>query len=215
MLRVPDPRSVFTLNSRPDQARPSARKLFLPLASCLALGFVLLLVLRPTPQPVAALPEVARTNLVRSDGRWCRLGQTNPFTGVMLEHYANGVLQSRAVLSNGLLEGRYESWHTNGQLAVQEYYCTNCSNGLRTKWYPDGKKLSESTIVRGKLQGTFRRWYENGKLAEEIPMRDGKIEGVGRSWYESGFQKTRLTLHDGQIVDSKTWEDGQQPGGQP
>jgi hypothetical protein len=56
------------------------------------------------------------------------------------------------------------------------------------------------------------RWYENGKLAEEMPMRDGKIEGLGRSWYESGFLKTELKIHDGEVVESKTWPDGQKPG---
>jgi len=198
------------VDSHPDSPRHAARTLLIPLAPCLALGLVLLLGLRPIRIPAAALPELARTNLVRVEGHWCRIGQTNPFSGVMLEYYTNGVLQSRSVISNGLVNGLYEAWHTNGQLAVREYYRTNCSDGPRTKWYPDGKKLSESTIVLGKMQGTFRRWHENGKLAEDIPMRDGKIEGAGRSWYESGFLKTELTIHDGKVVGAKNWPDGQQ-----
>jgi len=204
------------LNTLPDPAaippRASARALLLPLALCLALGVGLVLVLRPAKPPAAALPEVARTNLVRLDGRWCRIGQTNPFTGALLEYYPGGCVQSRAMVSNGLLEGLSERWHTNGQLEAREYYRTNYSDGPRTKWFPDGKKLSEATIVLGKMQGIFRRWYENGQLAEEIPMRDGKIEGVGRSWYESGFLKAQLKFHNGEMVEAKNWQDGQQPG---
>jgi antitoxin component YwqK of YwqJK toxin-antitoxin module len=169
---------------------------------------------RPTTAVVAALPELASTNLVRLDGRWCQsqAGRTNPFTGILLEYFPGGPLQSRSMVSNGLLEGLSEFWHTNGQLQAREYYHTNFSNGPRTKWYPDGRKLSEATIVQGKMQGVFRRWYENGKLAEEIPMRDGKIEGVGHGYYESGYLKTEITIHDGQVVTAKNWPDGTQSG---
>jgi len=116
------------------------------------------------------------------------------------------------MVSNGLLEGLSEFWHTNGQLQTREYYRTNYSNGPRIKWYPDGRKLSEATIVLGKMQGVFRRWYENGRLAEEIPMHDGKIDGLGRSYYESGFLKTEITIHDGQVTQAKSWPDGTHPG---
>ena len=202
---------------RPLPGQPSGppprnlRVLLLPLGCCIAFGLFLALALRPRPPSPAALPEISRTNLVRVDGGWCQIGHTNPFTGVLLDFYPDGVLRSRSVVSNGQLNGLFEGWYTNRQLEVREGYRTNFSDGLRTKWYPDGRKLSEATIVLGKMQGIFRRWYENGKLAEEIPMRDGKIEGVGRTYYESGFLKTEVTIRDGKVTQTKGWPDGKQP----
>jgi len=180
-----------------------------------AFTIVVLGILHPLfhPTPPAELPSIARTNLVRLGNLWCRAGTTNPFNGFLLDYYADGVLASRSMISNGLVEGLSEGWYTNGQLQIRETYHTNFSDGLRIKWYPDGRKLSEATIVQGQMQGVFRRWYENGKLAEEIPMRDGKIEGLGRSYYESGCLKTEITIHDGNVVKSDSWPDGVKPGG--
>lgn len=189
------------------QSQPK-RVLLIPLGFCGAVGILLMLALAPGRHPSARLPELSRTNLFRLDGLWCQIGHTNPFTGILLEFYPEGILQSRSVVSNGLLNGVSEGWYTNRQMEVREYYRTNFSNGLRTKWYPDGRKLSEATIVLGKIQGVFRRWHENGTLAEEIPMRDGKIEGTGHTYYESGLLKTELTIHDGAVVQSKSWPDG-------
>ncbi len=202
-------------NQAPSSPRPSLPILLIPLSVCLVLVVALALVLWPAKtHQTTALPEVANTNLIHFDGRWCQsqAGHTNRFTGILLEYYPSGPLLSRSMVSNGLLEGLSEVWHTNGQLQIREYYRTNFSDGPRTKWYPDGKKLSEATIVLGKMQGVFRRWYENGRLAEEIPMRDGKIEGVGRSYYESGYLKTELTISDGKVIQTKNWPDGAQSG---
>lgn len=206
-------RSVNDSSASP--SRPAFRVLLIPLALVMAFGLALALVLWPSlrPPPAANLPELVRTNLVLLGGLWCQVGHTNPFTGVLLEYYSDGALQSRSMISNGLLNGLSEGWFTNRQLQIRETYRTNFSDGLRVKWYPDGKKHSEATIVLGQMQGVFRRWHENGMLAEEIPMRDGKIEGTGRTYYESGFLKTELTIHDGKVVDQNSWPDGQQPGG--
>ena len=49
--------------------------------------------------PEAVLPEVERSALVLKDGQ-LRLGD-RIFTGLMLEHYPEGLLKSRSVISNG------------------------------------------------------------------------------------------------------------------
>ena len=155
------------------------------------------------------LPEVSRTNLVRLDGRWCQFCQTNPFTGWMVEHYPSGSLLSRSLVSNGLLNGVSEGWQTNGQLQICEYFKDSVSHGLRTKWHPNGAKMTESMIADGKHQGTFRRWHENGALAEEIEMHDGQPDGQSRAFYPSGFLKSQATLRLGEVMERKSWEDGE------
>ena len=121
-------------------------------------------------------------------------------------------LQSRSVVSNGVLHGLSEGWHTNGVRQVAEYFVSGVSEGVRVKWYPDGAKLSEAAIAGGKLNGTFRRWHENGRLAEQIELRADQPHGESVAYHPSGFLKTRLRMDRGQLVTTESFKDGEVPG---
>ncbi len=163
------------------------------------------------PVQTTAVPPVgvARTNLALVAGRLCLSGKTNAFTGLMVEHSADGLLRSRSAVTNGLLHGLSEGWHTNGQLQVTENFKEGVSHGLRSKWHPSGVKLSEGGIVDGKFHGTFRRWRENGSLAEQVEFIHGQPDGLALAYFESGFLKTRARMKDGKVVEQKTWKDGE------
>jgi len=163
------------------------------------------------PEPVS-LPEVPRSSLVLKDGRLHRPAQGEPFTGTVVEYYGPKQLQSRSVVSNGLLHGLSEGWHTNGVRQVTENFINGVSEGVRIKWYPSGAKLSEAVIVNGKLHGTFRRWDEQGKLAEQVELRDGQPHGESVAYFPSGCVKTRVRLERGQVVTRESFKDGEVPG---
>lgn len=162
---------------------------------------------RKKPAPVA-LPERFSSELALRDGRLYVTNQTVPFTGLLVEHYADGALKSRSTVMDGRLNGVSEGWHTNGQMQVREFFTNGVSHGFREKWYPNGGKLSEGEIISGKHEGIFRRWHENGKLAEEVSMRNGEPEGLSSSFYPSGYLKTQVTMRDGKAVEQKSWKDG-------
>ncbi len=159
----------------------------------------------------AAPPEVPRSSLVLKDGRLYRPAQSTPFSGTVVEYYSPGHLQSRSVVSNGLLHGLSEGWHTNGVRQVTEQFSAGVSEGVRVKWYPSGAKLSEATIAGGKLNGTFRRWRENGALAEQIELRDDQPHGESLAFYPSGCLKVRVRLERGQAVATESFKDGEVP----
>ena len=164
---------------------------------------------RPEPPPA---PEVPRASLVLKEGRLHRPAQGDPFTGTVVEHYAPGRLQSRSVVSNGLLHGLSEGWHANGVRQVAEHFVHGVSEGVRVKWHPGGAKLSEAAISGGKLNGPFRRWHENGRLAEQIELRDDLPHGESVAYYPSGYLKTRLRMERGQPVGTESFKDGEVPG---
>jgi len=167
---------------------------------------------RPAAPVAAPLPTVSRTNLIRLNDRWVQAGGTNPFTGILVEFYPGGVMESRSVVSNGRLNGLSQGWFTNGQMQISESYRSNLSDGLRTRWYPNGHKLSEAAVVRGKIQGVFRHWHQDGTLAEEITMKDGVEQGPARAYYPSGWVRTELLMQDGKLVSQKSWKDGEKKG---
>ncbi len=160
----------------------------------------------------AAPPEVPRAALVLKEGRLYRPAQSAPFTGTVVEHYSPGRLQSRSVISNGLLHGLSEGWHTNGVRQVTENFVGGVSEGVRVKWYPSGAKQSEAAIAGGKLNGTFRRWHENGRLAEQIELRDDQPHGESLAYHPGGSLRTRVRLERGQVVATETFKEGEVPG---
>lgn len=180
------------------------------LAGALTTLLVRLLDPKSPVESTAVVPvAISRTNLVLVAGRLCMVGQTNAFAGLMFEHSAGGSLRSRSAVTNGLLHGLSEGWHTNDQLQVSEHFREGISHGLRTKWYSNGVKLSEGGIIDGKFHGTFRRWSENGILAEQIEFADGQPHGLSLAWYPSGFLKARVKMKDGKIIEQATWKDGE------
>jgi antitoxin component YwqK of YwqJK toxin-antitoxin module len=142
-------------------------------------------------------------------GAWFSPGETRGFTGFLLDTYDDGALKSRSAVSNGLLHGLSQGWHTNGQQQVEEHFVAGTSHGLRTKWHSNGQKLSAINIVNGNLQGTFRTWHENGERAEEVELKDGQPDGLSRSYFPSGFLKSQVTLQNGKVVEQRLWTEGE------
>lgn len=159
----------------------------------------------PEPQPTL-LSDLRLTN-----GCLHQIGQSDAFSGYMVEKYPDGSLKSRSVVSNGVLWGLSEGWHTNGNLQVREFFASGVSDGVRTKWETNGVKLSEAVIVGGKLNGPFRRWHSNGSLSEQVDMKDGIPDRVARTWYPSGCPKAEMRMVSGRIVEQKNWADGDLP----
>jgi antitoxin component YwqK of YwqJK toxin-antitoxin module len=186
------------------------RRLFWALLLILGLGGILYLELRkPTISPAPAQPGTHRTNLVMQADGWHLPGNTNRFTGLLLDTYEEGERKSLSEISNGLLQGVSRGWHTNGVQQVEEHFVAGVSHGLRTKWHPNGQKLSEVSIVEGKLHGSFRRWDEQGALSEEIEMKDGQPDGLSRSYYPSGSLKVEARFKQGQMIETHQWRDGE------
>jgi antitoxin component YwqK of YwqJK toxin-antitoxin module len=155
--------------------------------------------------------EISADALRLTNGVLVQVGTTNIFTGVMAEKYPGGELRSRSSISNGVLWGVSEGWHTNGQLQVREQFRAGIAEGLRTKWETNGAKISEAMIAGGKLNGPFRRWHRNGVLAEEVKMKNGQPDGLARAWYPSGCPKAEMRMAAGSILEQKRWADGELP----
>lgn len=189
--------------------RPKTKWAFSLLALALLAGAVTMLLpwllapKLPIESTAVAPAAISRTNLVLVAGRLCLAGETNAFSGIMIDHQTDGMLRSRSAVTNGLLHGLSEGWHTNGQLQVTEHFKAGVSHGPRTKVYADGTKLSEAAIVDGQLHGPFRRWHENGALAEEMEMNHGQPDGIAKAYFANGTLKSECTLRNGKVVEQK------------
>lgn len=160
-----------------------------------------------TPVPAKEWPVVRTSEVELKEGRLMRKGTAEIFSGWLTESYRSGGLRSRSFVSNGVLEGLSEGWHTNGVLQVSEHFVGGRSEGTVTKWDADGHRASEATTRAGLMEGRFQRWHTNGTLAEEMEMRQGQPHGLARSWYPSGSLKAEARLEDGNVVSQRYWDD--------
>lgn len=148
--------------------------------------------------------EVGMDRLVLREGRWMKTDETNAFTGMMVEFYPDGTLQSRSAVSNGLLHGASEGWYTNGVLAIREVFVAGKSHGTRTKWNVMSHRIAETTISQGQIHGYHREWHTNGTLALEVTMSQGKPHGLSRKWSPDGSLAGQWTLSNGAVVAKVT-----------
>ncbi len=199
----------MTMKSGAPNRRRPLFWLCLIIVTALAIAVAFFFVPRHRESFHAPLNERARGELILKESRFFESDGVTPFSGVVFATYDGGELKSRSTVSNGLLHGLSQGWHTNGQQQVEEHYVAGTSHGLRTKWHPNGQKLSEVTVVVGKLQGTYRSWHENGERAEEVELNDGQPDGLARAYFPSGFSKSQVTLRNGKVVDQKFWKDGE------
>jgi antitoxin component YwqK of YwqJK toxin-antitoxin module len=192
-----------------DHHRHRALRIRVALMIALALFAAVWMMRRGSHRAGAQPLEVLRAELHLQNGRLHRPGDTNTFSGLMIERYSDGAFKSRTAVVEGLLHGLSEGWFTNGLLQVREQFTRGVSHGLRTKWYPSGKKLSEAQIIDGHFEGTFRKWHENGTLAERIEFINGQPAGVSLAYFKSGFLKARARLEAGKVVEQQFWTDGE------
>jgi antitoxin component YwqK of YwqJK toxin-antitoxin module len=150
------------------------------------------------------LEQVGRERLVLREGRWMKTDKTNLFTGLMVDFYPDGTLQSRSAVSNGLLHGVSEGWWTNAVLAVRETFREGRSHGVRTKWDIEARRISETDIREGRIDGFHREWHTNGQLAVEAAMASGLPSGRSRRWSPDGALVGQWSLSNGVVVTSMT-----------
>ena len=152
----------------------------------------------------AGVETVGRDRLVLREGRWMKTDETNAFTGLIVEFYPDGTLQSRSAVSNGVLHGVSEGWWTNAVLAVREMFREGRSHGLRTKWDETGNRIAETDIRAGEIEGLHREWHTNGKPSLEVTMARGKAHGLARKWSLEGQLAGQWVLSNGAVVQAIT-----------
>jgi antitoxin component YwqK of YwqJK toxin-antitoxin module len=165
---------------------------------------VLTVILKPWQRELVPAEQVSRNQLVLQQGRLMKISQTNAFTGLMVEFYPDGTLQSRSAVSNGLLHGVSEGWHTNGVLAITEVFVSGKSHGTRTKWDAASNRIAETDIREGEIEGLHREWHTNGKPSMEVTMARGKAQGVARKWSLEGELAGQWVMSNGVVIQAIT-----------
>ena len=69
--------------------------------------------------------------------------------GTVFDHYENGVIKLLIEFKNGMKNGDYKKWHSNGQLIFKGYYVDGIENGVFEEFDIYGKKIIKIKYKEG------------------------------------------------------------------
>jgi hypothetical protein len=114
--------------------------------------------------------EISQTQTITRKGVLYQRGETSPYTGFVIgkdcEGYRGKTRYFKRQYKDGVLCGKSEFWHSNGNLEGIEPYKDGKIHGVASRYYENGKIRSRIHFVnglRGGSKGEFF-WDRNGKL---------------------------------------------------
>lgn len=70
------------------------------------------------------------------------------------EEYEDSILISRGTYKDGLPEGLWTRWYTNGQMRDEGHYTAGVKSGMWVEWYPDGVIMWKGEYDNGRREIT-------------------------------------------------------------
>lgn len=70
-------------------------------------------------------------------------------TGLVLDHFENGIIKIYGEYKNGLKNGEFKKWHSNGQLILKGNYVDGIENGVFEEFDIYGKKTLKIKYKEG------------------------------------------------------------------
>ena len=124
--------------------------------------------------------------------------------------YLNNCTMYEESYKDGKLDGKWTTWHSNGQKWAEGNYKDNKKDGKWTYWNRNGQISSERNYKDGKKEGKFTTWYKNGQVKSEVHYKNSKREG-STSWYQNGQVKSEVHYKNSKRQGKETtwYEDGQ------
>lgn len=123
-------------------------------------------------------------------------------TGEWKDYTFKGELEGIYTYTNGLLNGPFSLYNSNGLKIREGTYTNNTQTGELTDWYMNGKKRSVQHLnAEGKNIGLQEYWKSDGKRSETIFFREDGTKQV-------------ITYADGRIVSRMQFRDKKLDGPQ-
>jgi len=99
---------------------------------------------------------------------------------------ASGNLISSTYFEDGIVNGPFQLFNTNGVLFQEGMIIDNKKHGICIQYYFDGEIENSATYKKGKKNGEFKTFYLNGNTHITGQYKEGKINGKETCYFESG-----------------------------
>tara|TARA_B100001057_G_scaffold240075_1_gene240434 strand:+ start:1469 stop:2026 length:558 start_codon:yes stop_codon:yes gene_type:complete len=124
-------------------------------------------ILNDFPKPIRAYPLIEKDDVeILNGGILYRKNIDRPFTGRMLEKYADGSIALESSYLDGLPHGQQLRRFENGKPALEAVFDQGVLSGVKTKWWENGKIREEEYWSEGEFFGR-RLWDQDGRMIRE------------------------------------------------
>ena len=102
--------------------------------------------------------------------------ETNPYTGIYLCKFDNGLKEREGRYKNGKFDGKWTVWYESGQKKSEVNYKNGKLDGKSTWWSKKGQKIKQKNYKNAKLDGKLIEWFQfNGEIKREENYKNGKL----------------------------------------
>lgn len=127
-------------------------------------------------------------------------GETEPFTGEVIENYEDGKLKSKANYEGGKLNGNYEEYYESGQLRMKANYFHGQFDGNVEAYYENGQKKQSLAYSKGeKDENSILEWFEDGSER----LGDKTAENILKKM-EQGYLTTKVYGREGNSLSGRS-----------
>jgi antitoxin component YwqK of YwqJK toxin-antitoxin module len=131
-------------------------------------------------------PPTRLAGLTLQNGKYYKHYSEGPYSGRVYRHFSNGNKSFEISLHDGLLNGPWKIWHTNGKLKKKIHYKSGVLSGAYNIYYSSGNKFLHFNYVDGKMQKNVEGWYNNGNKWFVDTFNQGAIDGILKIWNKDG-----------------------------
>ena len=141
-------------------------------------------------------------NLSLDNGLWFENGKL--YTGTVTygppAGFPNGLIREK--IKNGLREGLRETFISDEQLWIKEYYKEGKLHGIKTIYDLDDPTFAEkiSNYSNGQLHGVSKAFWDKDTLSEISEWKNGKLHGVSELYDKKGNLEEREIHENGNLV---------------
>lgn len=121
------------------------------------------------------------------------------FQGIYKEWNSNGKLIKEYRYHGDSKDGICKSYYPNGNVRKQYNYINGNKDGLCIVYFEDGQIMEEINYSDGYHHGIYLRYHANGKLAEECAYIDDVCEGIARTYLTNGQLHVCSSFKNGKL----------------
>ena len=118
-------------------------------------------------KPIESYPRISsKESRTDQSGVVYRDGINEPFTGRIIDYFADGKLKQESTYLNGQHHGLHIKYFENGNRSFEATFDNGTLSGITSRWWPNGLKRQEEFWSEGKFYGR-KLWDESGRLLKE------------------------------------------------
>jgi len=133
------------------------------------------------------------------------------FEGHWIQFYSNGEVRQKGKYTHGKKNGLFSDFNENGDLEREIEYSNGEKNGKITLWNKNGIKFLEDLYKDGKREGLSTFWYGDGVKMSEGNFKNDRYDGMWTTWHENKEVKEQGRYENGSKVGIWTsWHDNRE-----